>query len=92
MPKPYVLWRHEFVRQVKAQWDGVPISGRIGLFATYDCKKKLRPDLDNAVGAVQDALTDSGIYGDDRLIRTLIVNCNEDTGRDRIHLFLWTPV
>lgn len=91
-PPAYTAWRAEFVRQVKKQWDGVPLSGRIGLFAKYDCKKKLRPDLDNAIGAVQDALKDAGIYGDDRIIRALIVTCNEDTGRDRISLFLWTPV
>mgnify|MGYP000311797912 CR=1 FL=1 len=88
----YMEWRAEVVRQVKAQWDGVKISGKIGMFCHHDCKKKLRPDLDNAVGAVQDALKDAGIYGDDRIIRTLIVTCQEDTGRDRISLFLWTPV
>ena len=88
MPKPYVLWRKEFVRQMKAQWDGVPLVGRLEVTARFECKKSLRPDLDNAIGAVLDALQDAGTVPNDSAVRVLHVSAIENTGKDRLHILL----
>lgn len=69
MPHDYQQWRADFVGHVHDQAHGIaPIPGwfAIGLTVTTP-KGRMRPDLDNVLAAVLDALQDSGVIENDRL-------------------------
>ena len=69
MPKSYQEWRAQFVELASKQWDGTPMEGDLYVRMTFCCKGKLRPDLDNAIGAALDALQDTGVFANDRAVK-----------------------
>lgn len=68
MPPGYSKWRQAFV----AACAGYPwrLVGRFRIGVIFWTRTgDIRPDLDNALGAVLDALQDAGIIEDDRLLK-----------------------
>jgi Holliday junction resolvase RusA-like endonuclease len=67
MPKKYMQWRQSFVRQARMlchETIDVPFAMSV-IFSTET--GKMKPDRDNAKGAILDALQDAGIIANDRL-------------------------
>lgn len=71
MPKPYMQWRKEFVALGIAQYAGPPLDMPAALTVVVITPSgKIRGDLDNVVGAIQDSLQPWAITND-RLIQEL---------------------
>lgn len=69
MPKPYVDWKYAFAARAKWQYNGEPLEGRLSVDVVFATQTgSMRPDLDNAFGAVADALQEAGVIGNDRQI------------------------
>ena len=69
MPKPYVDWKYAFAARAKWQYNGEPIVGLLSVDVVFKTQTgSMRPDLDNAFGAVADALQEAGVIGNDRQI------------------------
>jgi Holliday junction resolvase RusA-like endonuclease len=70
-------WRHEFVLMTRSQTGTgrrEPITEPIAVAVTYrTATGNMRPDVDNAAGAVLDALQDAGIIANDSQVRRLLV-------------------
>lgn len=65
MPDHYTAWRRAFTAHCLDQ--GVPdVVGPFAIGVIFQTKNgRMRPDLDNAIGAVLDALQDAGIIAND---------------------------
>ena len=69
MPRDYQEWRERFVALVGDQWRGEPF-GMFGIDLTVTTKTgRMRPDLDNVLGAVLDALQAARVVENDRMCR-----------------------
>lgn len=67
MPEDYQDWRRRFVAAVWDQWRGEPF-GHFEVVITVATKTgRMRPDLDNVIGACLDALQDAGVVANDRM-------------------------
>lgn len=65
MPKPYQDWRRRFVGMV--DHGAAPMGEEIHVGLVVITKSgKMRPDLDNVLGAVLDALQDANVIANDR--------------------------
>lgn len=69
MPKDYMQWKGEAGKQMRNQMPRIrePLTGRISISIRFlTASGKMRCDLDNACGAVFDALQDAEIIANDR--------------------------
>lgn len=82
MPQPYLDWKGAFAYIARKDWakwltlNGYPIpsviDGPVAVTVTYTTPSgNMRPDLDNALGAVLDGLQDAGVIGNDSQVREL---------------------
>ena len=80
MPQDYLDWKCNFAGLAGLRWrewlvaNGYPaqshVAGPIAVTLTFRTPTgNMRPDLDNAMGAVFDALQDGGVFGNDRQVR-----------------------
>lgn len=68
MPHDYQAWRAEFATHTRFQALGRRPLGWFAIGLTIGTPKgRMRPDLDNVLAAVLDALQDSGVIENDRL-------------------------
>ena len=85
MPKPYMEWRAKF-RQL---WHNcvpafAPFDESIQLRVTFYTKTgRMRPDLDNAVAAVLDALQDVRAITNDRYVKN--ISCEVLPSQDKMN-------
>lgn len=71
MPRAYQEWRQEFRWALIGQ-DRRPIAGLFAVRVVFTTPRgTMRPDLDNALAAVLDALQDDGAIANDRNCRKL---------------------
>jgi Holliday junction resolvase RusA-like endonuclease len=65
MPAPYVRWKRTFAFHARAQWSRAALEGPVRVAAEFITPTGgCRPDLDNALGAVLDALEGIVIVND----------------------------
>lgn len=77
MPKPYQQWRQRFCAACYKPEQ--PIAGRLSVVVqVYTKSGKMRPDLDNVVGAVLDALQDAGVMANDRSVSAIHATLEQD--------------
>jgi Holliday junction resolvase RusA-like endonuclease len=83
MPRDYMAWRQRFIALcVQHGRPTVPLAGRLSLSVGITTKSgKMRPDLDNVVGAIQDALQDARVIKNDRDVRNISAGLSCDPGR-----------
>lgn len=77
MPKPYQQWRQKFCALVGRP--PKPLAGHLAIaIRIYTKSGKMRPDLDNVVGAVLDALQDAQVIANDRTVRQIGASLDQD--------------
>ena len=68
MPHDYQQWRREFAAHAREQARGNPALGWFAIGLTVGTPKgRMRPDLDNVLAAVLDALQDAEVIANDRM-------------------------
>ena len=73
MPPAYREWQRTFVWRTTGQHRG-ECFGSLAISVTYrTASGNMRPDVDNAAGAVLDALQDAGVIANDSQVRRLLV-------------------
>lgn len=77
MPANYTKWRKVFAARCYRPFQ--PFLGRISvIIRVYTKSGKMRPDLDNVVGAVLDAMQDAEVLANDRLVTHLEASLEKD--------------
>lgn len=77
MPRPYQDWRKLFCALCKPP--GSPLTGDLSVSLLVQTKSgKMRPDLDNVLGAVLDALQDAGVIANDRSVAAFTASIQQD--------------
>lgn len=70
MPEAYTKWRKSFCLLSNPPKEPIPGSVQVGIHIQTE-SGRMRPDLDNAAGAILDALQDAGVIENDKMVSGL---------------------